>query len=156
MKKVITYGTFDMFHYGHYNLLKRAKQLYPETLLFVGVSSDEMCKEKGKIPFLNENVRKEIISDIKFVDKVFFEYDMSQKVEDVKKYGIDVFVLGSDYKKIFSKMPEYGQLVEIGCEVVFLERTPAISSTELRQKVIEQNNLNKNGENLYILTNNQN
>lgn len=156
MKRIITYGTFDMFHYGHYNLLKRAKQLYTNSILYVGVSSDKMCKEKGKVPFLNENKRKEIVADLSFVSKVFIEHDMNQKINDVKKYGINVFVLGDDYKGIFPKMPQYEELVKMGVEIIFLDRTKMISSTELKQKLVEQTLLDENKFSIHNLTKHKN
>ena len=133
VKKVITYGTFDYFHYGHYNLLKRAKSL--GDYLIVGVSSDKMCQQKGKITILDENTRMDIVSSLNFVDEVIIEQDMAQKCRDVIDYDINVFVLGSDYRDVFPQMPEYRILLEAGCEVVFLERTPDISTSELKDKL---------------------
>ena len=104
MKKVITYGTFDLFHYGHYFLLKRAKKL--GDYLIVGVSSDEMCLSKGKQSVLPEDVRIQIIKDLSFVDEVIVENSMEQKMDDVVRYDINVFVLGDDYKDKFVKMKE--------------------------------------------------
>lgn len=141
MKKVITYGTFDYFHYGHYNLLKRAKDL--GDYLIVGVSSDEMCRQKGKITLLNENTRMDIVRNLKFVDEVIIENNMEQKCVDVKKYHVDTFVLGSDYSVVFPKMPEYKELLKMNCNVVFLERTKDISTTELKSKLLEQCNTTK-------------
>ena len=136
MKKIITYGTFDLFHYGHYELLFRAKQL--GDYLIVGVSSDDFAKKKGKSTFFTLEKRIEIISNIKFVDMVIPEYDMKQKIFDIEKYNIDVFCLGSDYKNIFPKMPEYDIIINKGCSIVFLERTPGISTSLL--KCIHENN----------------
>ena len=154
-KKVLTYGTFDLFHYGHYNLLKRAKDFngLKGNILFVGVSSDQMCRNKGKVPYLLEEKRVKMVSNLRFVDAVFIENNMHQKVNDAKKYGIDIFLLGSDYKDIFPKMPEYQELKEIGCETVFLERTPDISTSGLKKKVIEQSELDKNVNSIHNLTN---
>ena len=123
---IITYGTFDLFHYGHYNLLKRARNMGDK--LIVGVSTDEMCVKKGKKTVLDQKKRMEIISDLKFVDQVIPEENMHQK-----KYGVDVFVLGDDYEKTFPKMEEYGKLKEMGCKVVFLPRTPRISTTYIKK-----------------------
>lgn len=133
MKTVLTYGTFDLFHYGHYNLLKRAKSL--GDYLIVGVSSDELCRIKGKESVFPVEKRMEIVSDLRFVDKVIVEHNMAQKVSDALIYHASVFCLGSDYKDIFPSMPEYQRLIDIGCSVVFFERTPNISSTELKNKL---------------------
>ena len=141
MKKVITYGTFDYFHYGHYNLLKRAKAL--GDYLIVGVSSDEMCRQKGKITILDEKTRMDIVKDLKFVDEVIIENSMEQKCFDVKASHVDIFVLGSDYSEVFPKMPEYKELLKMNCEVVFLERTKDISTTQLKNKLLAQLNTTK-------------
>ena len=103
MLKVITYGTFDCFHYGHYNLLKRCAELGDH--LIVGVSSDEMCRKKGKIPILDENKRMEIVKSLRFVDEVLLERDMRQKVDDIKNLNVQKFVLGSDIVISFRKCP---------------------------------------------------
>ena len=113
--KILTYGTFDLFHYGHYNLLKRAKEL--GDFLLVGVSSDKMCEEKGKTAILSQEKRIEIVSNLRFVDKVILENDMEQKIRDAVEYKIDKFVLGSDYEVIFKKMPEYESKA---CQTVFV------------------------------------
>ena len=141
MKKVITYGTFDYFHYGHYNLLKRAKAL--GDYLIVGVSSDEMCRQKGKITILDEKTRMDIVRNLKFVDEVIIENSMEQKCVDVEDHHVNIFVLGSDYSEVFPKMPEYKELLKMNCEVVFLERTKDISTTELKGKLLEQLNTTK-------------
>ena len=130
MVTVITYGTFDLMHYGHYNLLKRASQLGDK--LIVGVSSDDFCAEKGKKPVYNEEKRMEMVADLRFVDKVVLENSLAQKVDDVKEFGVDIFCLGDDYKDVFPKMPEYQQLIDLGCKVMFLPRTPEISTTKLK------------------------
>ena len=139
-RKIITYGTWDMFHYGHYFLLKRAKELGTE--LYVGVSTDEMCFKKGKVTVFDENIRIQMIKELRFVDNVFFEYDMRQKVDDIRKYGIDVFVLGDDYAEKFPQMDEYIWVKE-RCEIVYLPRTPEISTTELKNRLAEQMKLKK-------------
>lgn len=141
MKKVITYGTFDYFHYGHYNLLKRAKAL--GDYLIVGVSSDEMCRQKGKITILDEKIRMDIVRDLKFVDEVIIENSMEQKCVDVEDHHVNIFVLGSDYAEIFPQMPEYNELLKMNCEVVFLERTKDVSTTALKSKLLEQLNTTK-------------
>ena len=139
MKTVLTYGTFDLFHYGHYNLLRRAKNLGDR--LIVGVSSDELCREKGKVSFLSEGKRMEIVSSLRFVDEVILETSMAQKVGDAEKYHVDIFCLGSDYRDVFPRMAEYRKLLDLGCEVVFLERTPDVSTTELKRKMTMQSAL---------------
>lgn len=150
MKKVITYGTFDYFHYGHYNLIKRAKQL--GDYIVVGVSSDKMCKEKGKSPILNENQRMDIISNLKFVDEVILENSLSQKTFDIIEKGINVFVLGSDYRQIFPQMPEYKQLIDLGVEIVFLERTPDISTSQIKTSLFEQLKMDEDSNSLRSFT----
>lgn len=130
MKTVITYGTFDLLHYGHINLLKRAAQLGDR--LIVGVSTDEFVEEKGKKCVYPLEKRMEMVGDLRFVDLVIPEHSMAQKVDDIKNLGVDVFVLGSDYKDSFPAMPEYDLIKDV-CEVVFLERTPNISTTMLKK-----------------------
>lgn len=141
MKKVITYGTFDYFHYGHYNLLKRAKAL--GDYLIVGVSSDEMCRQKGKITILDENTRMDIVRNLKFVDEVIMENSMEQKCVDVKNHHVEIFVLGSDYAEVFPQMPEYEELLKMNCSIVFLERTKDISTTELKCKLLDRKTTTK-------------
>ena len=125
MKKVITYGTFDLFHEGHYNLLKRAKEL--GDYLIVGVTTEHYDEQRGKLnivdPLLEriENVRKTGL-----VDEIIIEDHEGQKIEDIQKYDVDIFTLGSDWKGIFDYLKSY-------CQVVYLERTPGISSTALRK-----------------------
>lgn len=130
MKRVITYGTFDLIHYGHLNLLKRAKAL--GDYLLVGVSTDEFCLAKGKKTVFDLEHRMAYISDLRYVDMVIPEFSMEQKVNDIKKYNIDIFVLGDDYSETFKLMPEY-DLIKNNCQVIFLPRTPTISSTLLKE-----------------------
>lgn len=131
--KILTYGTFDLFHYGHYRLLKRCKELFGEdNYLIVGVSSDLMCLDKNKKTVLKENERMEIIKSLSFVNEVLLEHDMAQKVQDAIKYKVDCFVLGSDYIDVFPKMPEYAELIKLGVKVHFLPRTNDISTTLLK------------------------
>ena len=94
MKKVITYGTFDLLHYGHINLLKRAKAL--GDYLIVALSSDKFNVIKGKMSFFNFEERKTILESIKYVDEVIMEDAWEQKITDIKKYNIDIFVIGND------------------------------------------------------------
>ena len=125
MKKVITYGTFDLFHQGHYNLLKRAKAL--GDYLIVGVTTEHFDEARGKVNVIDsvieriENVRK-----TGFADEIIIEDHFGQKVEDIQKYGVDIFTLGSDWEGEFDYLKQF-------CEVVYLERTPDISSTALRK-----------------------
>ena len=126
MKRVITYGTFDLFHIGHLNLLKRAKAL--GDYLIVAVSSDEFNLQKGKVCKIKDTDRMQIVEAIKYVDQVIPEKSWDQKIEDVKKYGVDVFVMGEDWKGKFDFLKDY-------CEVVYLPRTEGISSTQLKEEL---------------------
>lgn len=125
-KTVITYGTFDLFHIGHLNLLKRAKALGDE--LIVAVSSDEFNLGKGKACQIKDVDRMAIVEAIRYVDKVIPETCWEQKVEDVQKYNVDVFVMGDDWKGKFDFLKEY-------CEVVYLPRTEGISTTQLKDEL---------------------
>jgi glycerol-3-phosphate cytidylyltransferase len=133
MKRVLTYGTFDMFHIGHLNLLKRAKQLGDE--LYVGVSTDEFNKLKNKVSLMPYKDRAEIVRSVKYVDFVFPEKDWNQKIEDIKKYKIDTFVMGSDWKGKFDFLKDY-------CDVIYLERTENISTTLLKDRLIKYLDIN--------------
>ena len=130
---VLTYGTFDLFHYGHYRFLKRAKAL--GDYLYVGISTDEFCKLKGKKTLQSQEERLEMVSDLRFVDKTFYEFDMKQKVNDAIQFNASIFVLGSDYSSSFLLMPEYNELLKINVKTVFLTRTPNISSSMLRNRI---------------------
>lgn len=134
MIKVITYGTFDLFHQGHFNLLKRAKQL--GDYLIVGVTSDSYDKERGKLN-VRENLVKRIenIKNSGLADEIIIEEYEGQKVSDVEKYSVNKFVIGSDWTGKFDYLKQY-------CEVIYLERTKGISSTYLRTK---ENNILKIG-----------
>lgn len=122
---IITYGTFDLFHFGHLALLQNAKQL--GTYLIVGITSDAFDKQRGKL-----NVKQPLIERIHAVeetglaDKIIVEEFKGQKIEDIRKYGVDVFTVGSDWIGRFDYLKEY-------CEVVYLPRTKGISSTQLRK-----------------------
>ena len=124
MKRVMTYGTFDLLHYGHINILKRAKSL--GDYLIVGLSSDEFNELKGKKSVMSYEERKEILESIRYVDKVIKESNWEQKVDDIIKYNIDVFVIGDDWEWKFDFLKEY-------CEVVYLPRTKSISTTLLKE-----------------------
>ncbi|ABR30935.1 glycerol-3-phosphate cytidiltransferase [Thermosipho melanesiensis] len=123
MKTVITYGTFDLFHIGHLRLLQRAKKLGDK--LIVAVSTDEFNLKKGKKAIIPYEQRAEIVKNIKSVDLVIPENSWEQKVEDIKKYNVDIFVMGEDWKGRFDYLKDY-------CEVIYLPRTQGISSTEIR------------------------
>lgn len=124
MKTVITYGTFDLFHVGHLNILKRAKEL--GDYLIVAVSSDDFNAIKGKKCTIKDKDRMAIVEAIKYVDKVILETNWEQKINDVKKYDVDVFVMGDDWKGKFDFLEEF-------CEVVYLPRTEGISTTEIKE-----------------------
>ena len=126
MKIVITYGTFDLFHVGHLRLLKRAREL--GDYLIVGVSTDEFNRLKYKKHVFPFKERKEIVESIKFVDKVIPEINWEQKIDDIKKYNVDIFVIGDDWKGKFDFLKKY-------CEVIYLPRTKDISSTLLKDRL---------------------
>jgi len=126
MIKVITYGTFDMFHIGHLKLLQRLKGLGDE--LIVAVSTDEFNLQKGKKVMIPYAQRAEIVANIKCVDMVIPENSWEQKVEDIKKYDIDIFAIGDDWSGKFDFLKEY-------CEVVYLPRTKDISTTKLKKSL---------------------
>jgi glycerol-3-phosphate cytidylyltransferase len=120
---VLTYGTFDMLHIGHINLLMRARQLGDR--LIVGVSTDEFNEEKGKravMPFLD---RCTIIQSLRYVDMTIPETSWEQKKEDIQRWGVSMFVMGDDWKGKFDNLKSY-------CQVAYLPRTKGISSTQLR------------------------
>lgn len=123
MVKVITYGTFDLLHYGHINLLKRAKEL--GDYLIVGLSTDEFNRIKGKECYFSYEERKKLIESIRYVDLVIPEYSWEQKINDVREFKVDVFVIGDDWKGKFDFLAEY-------CKVVYLSRTPEISTTKIK------------------------
>lgn len=126
MKKVITYGTFDLLHYGHINLLRRAKEL--GDYLIVAVSTDEFnWNEKQKRCYFSYEKRKQLLEAIKYVDEVIPEENWEQKRTDVHKYNADIFVIGDDWKGKFDFLKEEG------VEVVYLERTPDISTTQIKK-----------------------
>lgn len=125
MKRVITYGTFDMLHYGHINLLRRAKE--QGDYLVVVLSTDEFnWNSKQKKCYFTYEERKKMLEAIRYVDLVVPEENWEQKVTDVQKYEIDTFVMGDDWEGKFDFLKEY-------CEVVYLPRTPDISTTQIKQ-----------------------
>ena len=125
MKTVLTYGTYDLLHYGHIRLLKRAKELGDK--LIVAVSSDEFNAIKGKKSYYDYETRKGMLEAIKYVDEVIPENTWEQKIDDVIKYNVDVVVMGSDWEnnKNFEKLRPY-------CDVVYLDRTEGISTTKIK------------------------
>ena len=126
MKKVITYGSFDLFHEGHYNLLKRAKEL--GDYLIVGITTEQFDESRGKLNIVDSLIdRIEHVKETGFADLIIIEDHLGQKVEDIQKYGVDIFTLGSDWEG------KYDYLKEL-CEVVYLERTKNVSSTMLRRE----------------------
>ena len=125
MKRVITYGTFDLLHYGHINLLQRAKAL--GDYLIVALSTDEFnSQEKNKITYFSYEERKRLLEAIRYVDLVIPEQNWEQKISDVKEFKVDTFVMGDDWKGKFDFLKDY-------CEVVYLERTPEISTTKIKK-----------------------
>lgn len=128
MKRVITYGTFDLLHYGHINLFKRAKEL--GDYLIVAVSTDKFNSvEKNKKAYFSFEERKQFVEAISYVDMVIPEESWEQKISDINKYDIDVFVIGDDWKGKFD------YLRNEGIEVVYLPRTPNISSSLIRKNI---------------------
>ena len=126
MRKVITYGTFDLFHVGHLNILKRAKE--QGDYLVVAVSSDAFNAIKGKKCVIPDYERMAIVEAIKYVDEVIPENSWDQKINDVKEHDIDVFVMGDDWSGKFDFLKDY-------CEVVYLPRTAGISTTQLKAEL---------------------
>ena len=130
-----TTGVYDMFHIGHLNILRRAKEQCD--YLIVGVTTDELCfKRKQKFPVINEQERMEIVSAIRYVDKVIPQTDM-EKIRPVKELGADVVFVGSDWKGTDAWNHYEKEFAEIGCTVVYLDHTDGISSTALREKLQE-------------------
>ena len=126
MKRVITYGTFDLLHYGHINLLRRARQL--GDYLIVGLSTDEFnWNEKQKKCYFSYEQRKGLLESVRFVDLVIPEENWDQKINDIKEYHIDTFVIGDDWKGKFD------YLKDEGVEVIYLPRTPEISTTQIKE-----------------------
>ncbi|WP_110114933.1 glycerol-3-phosphate cytidylyltransferase [Bacillus sp. CGMCC 1.16541] len=123
MKKVITYGTFDLLHYGHINLLKRAKE--KGDYLIVAISSNEFNELKGKKSFFSYDERKKLVESIRYVDLVIPEHNWEQKITDIQEFKVDVFVMGDDWKGKFDYLKDY-------CEVSYLSRTPEISTTKIK------------------------
>lgn len=133
MKKVITYGTYDLLHEGHINLLRRAKELGDH--LIVGVTSDSFDRGRGKL-----NVRNNVLERVAavkatgYADEIIIEDYVGQKIDDIQKFGIDIFAIGSDWEGKFDYLNAY-------CKVVYLPRTEGISSTKLRAETTAEINI---------------
>lgn len=125
MRRVITYGTFDLLHYGHINLLRRAKS-YGDYLIVV-VSSDEFnLREKNKKCYFNYEIRKQLVEAVRYVDLVIPEESWEQKVSDIKEYHVNTFIMGDDWIGKFDYLKEH-------CEVVYLPRTPEVPTTQIKK-----------------------
>ena len=135
MKRVLTYGTFDLLHYGHINLLRRAKAL--GDYLIVALSTDDFNAVKGKKAYHNYETRKKMLEAIRYVDLVIPEESWEQKIDDVKKYQVDIVVMGSDWagSSKFDYLKDY-------CEVVYLPRTEGISTTKIKEELKLQEPVN--------------
>ncbi|WP_110641188.1 adenylyltransferase/cytidyltransferase family protein [Salinicola sp. CPA57] len=125
-KTIITYGTFDMFHVGHLNLLRRLNEMADRVI--VGVSTDEFNIEKGKKTLIPYEQRADIVSAIQYVDLVIPEKSWEQKLSDVKEYQVDTFAIGKDWEGKFDFLSDL-------CEVVYLDRTDSISTTDLKRSL---------------------
>lgn len=132
MKRILTYGTFDLLHYGHINILKRAKEL--GDYLIVALSTDEFNETKHKKAYHNYETRKKMLEAIRYVDLVIPETDWNQKINDVKEYYVDTVVMGDDWvgNEKFEELKEY-------CEVIYLPRTKGISTTKIKKDLHLQN-----------------
>ena len=130
MKKIITYGTFDLLHYGHINLLRRAKE--QGDYLIVALSTDEFnWNEKQKKCYFTYEQRKKLLEAMRYVDLVIPEENWAQKISDVQEFRVDTFVMGDDWAGKFDFLKDY-------CEVVYLPRTPEISTTQIKQELKEK------------------
>lgn len=128
MKRVLTYGTFDLLHYGHIRLLKRARQL--GDYLIVAISTDEFNAGKGKKAYHSYETRKEMLESVRYVDLVIPEENWEQKIDDVKKYDVDIVVMGGDWagSDRFEYLKDY-------CDVVYLDRTEGISTSQIKEEL---------------------
>jgi glycerol-3-phosphate cytidylyltransferase len=123
MKIVITYGTFDLLHYGHINLLRRAKNM--GDYLIVGLSTDNFNLQKGKKSYFNFHERKQLLESIRYVDFVIPENNWEQKIKDIEDYKVDILVMGDDWKGKFDYLNEF-------CNVRYLSRTPEVSTSKIK------------------------
>ncbi len=137
MKKVITYGTFDLLHAGHINILRRAREL--GDYLIVVLSTDEFNAVKNKKAYYSYEDRKLILEAIRYVDEVIPEYNWEQKTDDVVNNQVDVFVMGDDWAGKFDFLKDY-------CEVVYLPRTEGISTPKIKNDLHDKNLAKKAGE----------
>ncbi len=129
LKRVITFGTFDVFHVGHLRILEKARQMGDS--LIVGVSTDELnFNKKGRFPVYTQAERAEIVRAVRHVDEVFFEASLELKRDYLLKYKADILVMGDDWK---GKFDEFSDI----CEVIYLSRTPSISTTAIIEKIRE-------------------
>jgi len=126
LKVVLTYGTFDLLHYGHIRLLKRAKAL--GDFLIIGLSTDEFNLLKGKNSFYSYETRKKMIEELEYADLIIPEKNWEQKKDDIKKYKVDIVVMGSDWKdsEKFECLRKY-------CDVIYLDRTEGISTSKIKK-----------------------
>ena len=123
---VLTYGTFDLLHKGHINLIKRAKSLGDN--LIVGLSTDEFNREKHKKSYFTFSQRKELLSTIDDIDLIIPENSWDQKIKDIQQYQIDTLVMGSDWTGKFDYLKDY-------CDVIYLPRTEYISTTDIKEEI---------------------
>ena len=131
MIKVITYGTYDLLHQGHINLLRRAKEL--GDYLIVGVTSDSFDRGRGKLNVRNNVLeRVEAVKATGYADEVIIEDYLGQKIDDIQKYDVDIFAIGSDWIGKFDYLNEY-------CKVVYLPRTPELSSSQIKKDLYDAN-----------------
>ena len=135
MKRILTYGTFDLLHYGHIRLLKRAKEL--GDYLVVALSTDEFNAIKNKKAYHNYETRKKMLEAIRYVDLVIPENNWEQKIDDVKKYFIDIVVMGSDWVG-----SDKFEILRPYCEVKYLDRKEGISTTKIKKELGLQNPIN--------------
>lgn len=128
MKRVLTYGTYDLLHYGHIRLLKRAKSL--GDYLIVAISTDKFNEIKGKTAYHDYETRKEMLEAVRYVDLVIPEETWEQKIDDVLTYNVDTVVMGSDWKgnEKFEALRDY-------CEVLYLDRTEGVSTSKIKKEL---------------------
>ncbi len=126
LKRIITYGTYDLLHYGHIELLRRAKEM--GEYLIVALSTDEFNKLKNKKSYYDYEQRKMMLESIRYVDLVIPENDWEQKISDVEKYHVDTFIMGHDWEGEFDFLKDH-------CEVIYLKRTEGISTTQIKEEL---------------------